>query len=726
MRSQIDRQQVADALELLGRCLPSDPDFNPPRIADRYETLSILGCDGQATVVLAHDEALRRNVVLKIYQDTRNSKSQQKRIINEGRALAHIDSPHVVGCLGVEQWQGVSFLVLEHVQGAALDEYLDTVAVNRHRLLQLFRQIVLGVDAAHRCGLVHHDLKPSNVLVDQSGCAKLIDFGLVASSKAEPARNDSPGTPAFMSPEIARHKGSSGVRSDIFGLGAILYFILTGNAPFAAETTHESRQRARTGTIKPPIQLDPGIPVELNTICMKCLATEPAERFADTRELLKAIDPIVNRRTRRRKKVAAVATVGLLGAIGAATWLFIANPPTLKSNQSVLSAEHNKTASLPYQANWEQLGMARQQVLEQLAAGNWQQAQLHQRRAVELAGKPALADALLKEEQLKLDFLNSFPAKSSSAKKAQFQSVMAELARLELRFSEDRLHEAAALLAPDQLHQNLQDLQESVGMDNLFALTYRQRVAAINNELVEHGATNHHIKLKELLDLVVRYNTVLGANSYAALFAREEVAYHYQSNFDQANALRAFEMIYEQSQDTMDIRRRFAAFALMERARMVAWDNPALARQYFQQFREFQASLNDADRSLTCYYAMDLNYNFGEYLHAEEFANQLLLLIPDDTTAPEEQVRRTSAHAVLSRLKAIQARDATSEKQCQQLTQRANDHARQCQLLLDQKLAENTGLQLVCTRLLTQAMIETKQWDRDASTSISSGSFRHL
>ena len=221
--------------------------YRPGSKIGKYLVQQILGCQGQATLVLAIDPHLRRQVVLKLYH-AGISGQQRIRLVNEGRALAQLGHENVAACHGIDDFNDHFFLILEYVEGESLEKYLEEHSPTHGEMVAILRQIACGLHHVHQADLIHGDLKPANVMVKKDGSVKLIDFGLVQTVVSE--HTDGSGTPAYMAPErLGDNPDLVDQRSDIFSAGAILYEMLVGEPPFAATTNQECRELARRGEI---------------------------------------------------------------------------------------------------------------------------------------------------------------------------------------------------------------------------------------------------------------------------------------------------------------------------------------------------------------------------------------------------------------------------------------------------------------------------------------------
>jgi formylglycine-generating enzyme required for sulfatase activity len=197
--------------------------------------------------------------------------------------------PNIVQIHEVGSHNGQPFFAMEYVEGGSLAEKLNGTPLPYRQATELVQTLAHAVQAAHDAGVVHRDLKPANVLLTAAGVPKIMDFGLAKSLSCDPGLTESGaivGTPSYMAPEQA-HGPSKPVRPacDIYALGAILYELLTGRPPFKAETGMETIQLLLHQEPVPPRRLQPKVPHDLETICLKCLQKEPRQRYANAGSL---------------------------------------------------------------------------------------------------------------------------------------------------------------------------------------------------------------------------------------------------------------------------------------------------------------------------------------------------------------------------------------------------------------------------------------------------------
>ncbi|MBS0457172.1 MAG: protein kinase [Proteobacteria bacterium] len=269
-----------------------DLDLSDPAQRDFgvYELLEKIGQGGMGVVYRARQKALDREVALKLLAaGPWASADFITRFREEAKSAARMEHPNIVTVYETGSYEDLHYFSMQLVRGQSLatllgqsGPYAPIVAA------RLMRTVAEALDYAHRLGVLHLDLKPGNILVDEHGEPLVADFGLarrIDEALAEQAEEVS-GTPSYMAPEQAQAQTRNiGVATDIYGLGAILYQLLTGAPPFLGATPQETLQRVVDGTVQPPRALRKGIPADLDAICLKCLAKDPAARYTRAREL---------------------------------------------------------------------------------------------------------------------------------------------------------------------------------------------------------------------------------------------------------------------------------------------------------------------------------------------------------------------------------------------------------------------------------------------------------
>lgn len=265
------------------------PLLNPPNHPEmlgrlgRYEIERLIGSGGMGIVFKAIDTELNRPVAIKILAPyLAGSGSAKKRFAREARAAAGVVDDHVVPIHNVETDGEHPFLVMKYIAGGSLQQRVDRDGpLEVCEVLRIGMQAARGLAAAHAQGLIHRDVKPSNILLDEGvDRALLTDFGLArATDDASLTRSGfHPGTPHYMSPEQVRGE-TIDARSDLFGLGCVLYALCTGHPPFRSETSYAVLRRITDETPRPIRETNPDVPEWLDQIVMKLLAKSPTDRF---------------------------------------------------------------------------------------------------------------------------------------------------------------------------------------------------------------------------------------------------------------------------------------------------------------------------------------------------------------------------------------------------------------------------------------------------------------
>jgi eukaryotic-like serine/threonine-protein kinase len=283
------------------RVAPSAPtvsELPAPNSFGKYELLGELARGGMGVVHRARQPGLDRVVALKMILGTGISHESAQRFLQEARAAAALDHPNVVPIYDIGEIGDRPYFTMALIDGPNLRAHLDALGTAPiATVVALFAQIVAGVAHAHQHGIIHRDLKPANVLIDKDGRPRVTDFGLAkrtATDSALTTTGQVVGTPQYMAPEQARDSKDVGPPADVYALGAILYFLLTGRPPFAGESFTDLLIKVVQDAPVPPGQLRPDVPPELEALCLRCLAKRPEERFADATALGEALAPIAD------------------------------------------------------------------------------------------------------------------------------------------------------------------------------------------------------------------------------------------------------------------------------------------------------------------------------------------------------------------------------------------------------------------------------------------------
>ncbi len=311
-----------------------------PWVIGDYEILGEIAVGGMGLVYRARQRRLNRLVALKVLRSgSLASTADVGRFQNEAEAVASLDHPHIVPIYEVGEQEGIHYFSMKLVEGGSLSNRVEAQAVGPRSAARLLAKVAVAVHHAHKSGILHRDLKPSNILIDENGEPLVADFGLSRRVEGDSELTQTGavlGTPSYMAPEQATgRKGVVTIATDVHGLGAVLYAILTGRPPFRGETPLETLQRVREHAPDPPSAICRDVDRDLETICLKCLEKEPGgryptalavaedlERFLEGRVIeARAVGPIERgwRRCRRRPRTTAmVVLASLLAAVALA------------------------------------------------------------------------------------------------------------------------------------------------------------------------------------------------------------------------------------------------------------------------------------------------------------------------------------------------------------------------------------------------------------------------
>src|SRR5438445_5477906 len=318
-----------------------------------YELLEEIGRGGQGVVFRARQKSLNRTVALKVISLGQwASKAHLKRFRLEAEAAARLEHPGIVPIHEVGERDGSCYFSMKFVEGGQLDAVVRREATPPRRAAELITKVARTVHYAHEHGILHRDIKPGNILLDAKGEPHLTDFGLarlVESESTVTQTLDVLGTPSYIAPEQAvGNNAAVSIATDVYGLGAVLYQLLTGHPPFAGGTTYETIKLLEDTEPRPPRLLDPKVDRDLATICLKCLEKDPKRRYLPALALAEDLEhwlkhePILARRVgilargkkwMQRNPTSAVLAASLIALAATAGWIvwkseFIRHPVT--------------------------------------------------------------------------------------------------------------------------------------------------------------------------------------------------------------------------------------------------------------------------------------------------------------------------------------------------------------------------------------------------------------
>jgi serine/threonine-protein kinase len=285
--------------------LPAEPpdcgpksgfDFTPgQRFGSRYQIIEEIGCGGMGVVYKALDNELGRVVALKMIRpELTSDPGILERFKQELLLASEVSHENVIRIHDLGEADGIKYFSMRFIDGTSLQDLLGTAGrLNTERAVGIARQVANALSAAHRKGVIHRDLKPQNIMLDQAGTAYVMDFGIARAVGAEDTAVHGMvvGTPEYISPEQAGGRPAD-ERADIYSLGCVLFAMLTGRKPFEAASTSEMLRKHMSENPVPPSRFSPGLSPDLDRIVLKCLEKDPAERYSSVPDLLSALEAL--------------------------------------------------------------------------------------------------------------------------------------------------------------------------------------------------------------------------------------------------------------------------------------------------------------------------------------------------------------------------------------------------------------------------------------------------
>jgi eukaryotic-like serine/threonine-protein kinase len=256
-------------------------------LADRYELRGLLGQGGMADVELAYDQALDRQVAVKIlHARYADDPSFLARFRREAQSSASMNHPNVVAVYDTGEHDGRPFIVMEYVAGRSLKEVLRREEILPERAAEIAGDAALALHYSHERGLVHRDIKPANIMISDDGTVKVTDFGIARAVNAETVTQTAAvfGTAAYVAPEQAQGADVDR-RTDVYALGCVLYELLTGRQPFEADSPVALAYKHVSEPPVPPSQINPEVPPELEAVALRAMSKDPALRYQTAREM---------------------------------------------------------------------------------------------------------------------------------------------------------------------------------------------------------------------------------------------------------------------------------------------------------------------------------------------------------------------------------------------------------------------------------------------------------
>ncbi|KPB04317.1 Stk1 family PASTA domain-containing Ser/Thr kinase [Bacillus sp. CHD6a] len=258
------------------------------RLNDRYKIREVIGGGGMANVYLAHDMILDRDVAVKVLRlDFANDEEFIRRFRREAQSATSLDHPNIVSIYDIGEEDDIYYIVMEHVSGKTLKQYIQQYApVEQYNAVEIMNQLTSAISHAHENGIIHRDIKPQNILIDDYGTVKVTDFGIAMalSSTTITQTNSLLGSVHYLSPEQAR--GSLATKkSDVYALGIVMFELLTGRLPFSGESAVSIALKHLQSQTPSPKRWNPTLPQSMENVVLKAMAKDPLHRYESVDEM---------------------------------------------------------------------------------------------------------------------------------------------------------------------------------------------------------------------------------------------------------------------------------------------------------------------------------------------------------------------------------------------------------------------------------------------------------
>jgi serine/threonine-protein kinase len=326
--------------------------------AKRYQVIEKLGTGGMGHVYRVTDKTLGEEIALKLIRpEIAEEKEPLERFKTELKLAREVVHKNVARMFDFNEEDHVPYITMEYVRGEDLKRLLRKVGhLFAGQAIPIACQICEGLAEAHKLGIVHRDLKPQNIMIDEDGQAKIMDFGLARLLRTgeDKKRHETGGTPAYMSPEQVRGERLDG-RSDLYSMGVLLYEMLTGTLPFEGKSVRELAQKHLAEPPIDPCELNPGISAGLSQVVMKCLEKDPEKRFQSAEEVQVALNclassvkpPLPPKQPTWLKLAKIAGLMILIGLLGYGIYRLFFYPPSIPPSNTIAILQAADTSPSP-------------------------------------------------------------------------------------------------------------------------------------------------------------------------------------------------------------------------------------------------------------------------------------------------------------------------------------------------------------------------------------------
>jgi serine/threonine-protein kinase len=263
----------------------------------RYEILEIIGTGAHGRVARAHDPMIGRLVAIKLFPRELAKGEARQRFLQEARVVGQLSHPSIITLhdMGIDEATQTPYLVMEFLDGQPLDRILEKGSIPLSKACAWAAEMASALGVAHRKGVIHGDVKPANMLITDDGRVKLMDFGMARLASHDTGATPLLGTPAYWCPEQIMGKPQD-ARSDLFSLGVVLYEMVVGKRPFDADSLQAICGRVLSSTPLPPSHANASVPTGFDAVVARCLAKDPATRYATAESLAEDLYPLARHR----------------------------------------------------------------------------------------------------------------------------------------------------------------------------------------------------------------------------------------------------------------------------------------------------------------------------------------------------------------------------------------------------------------------------------------------